>query len=113
LNLDSDLQILRNLRIPHKADMIQIIGHLYTHHGSAFEGLDGADLKNIVFSRTTTTKEIASALQDAESPEARGEAVDAMRVRDQKARQTDKEGQSRRHRAHNRGHQQRARSASG
>ena len=50
MNLADDLRILRELRVRHKATIIQWTAHLYIHHADAMCVIDEKALANIIHS---------------------------------------------------------------
>lgn len=76
MDLADDLKILRQLRVPHKAELIQWVCHILQAHPVAMTGLDGKDLKDLVFSRAPT-HQIASILETSQG-EIKGPALDKL-----------------------------------
>jgi len=64
MKLSDDLNIIRRLRVPYKHELIQWIAHLYTNHSEAMQGIDGRDLKDLIYSHEPT-ESIAKILETA------------------------------------------------
>jgi len=87
LDLKTDLHLLRQYRGasgPFKAAIIEGTAHICLDHTEAMDGMDGRDLKNMVFSRVPC-EELAKIMETA-PPELKGKSIDKLLEADQRGR---------------------------